>query len=39
VSVDNGKCLDVTERGKQDGAPIQLWNYANQSNQQWRLRR
>ena len=31
VSVDNGKCLD--------GANIQLWDYANQANQQWRLRR
>ena len=39
VSVDNGKCLDVTEQGRQDGANVQLWAYANQSNQQWRLRR
>jgi len=39
VSVENGKCLDVTEQGNQDGARIQLWDYANQANQQWRLRR
>ena len=39
VSADNGKRLDVTEQGKQDGANIQLWDYANQANQQWRLRR
>jgi hypothetical protein len=39
VSVDTGKCLGVTEQGKQDGASIQLWSYANHANQQWRLRR
>jgi hypothetical protein len=39
ISVDNGKCLDVTEQGKQNGASIQLWDYANQANQQWRLKR
>jgi hypothetical protein len=38
VSVDNGKCLDVTEQGKQDGANVQLWAYAKQANQQWRLK-
>ena len=35
----NGKCLDGTQQGKQDGANIQLWDYANQANQQWRLKR
>ncbi|MBK6797365.1 MAG: RICIN domain-containing protein [Acidobacteria bacterium] len=39
VSVDNGKCLDVTENGRQDGANIQLWDYASQANQQWRFKR
>ena len=39
VSVDNGKVLDVTQAGKENGANIQLWDYANQANQQWRLRR
>jgi DUF3011 family protein/ricin-type beta-trefoil lectin protein len=33
------KALDVTEQGMQDGANVQLWAYANQANQQWRLRR
>jgi hypothetical protein len=35
----SNKALDVTERSNQDGANIQLWDYANQANQQWRLRR
>jgi hypothetical protein len=39
VSVDNGKCLDVTQQGKENGANIQLWAYADQANQQWRLKR
>jgi Ricin-type beta-trefoil lectin domain-like len=39
VSVDNGKCLDVTAQGKENGANIQLWDYANQPNQQWRFKR
>ena len=39
VSVDNGKVLDVTEAGKENGASIHLWDYVNKANQQWRLRR
>ncbi len=29
------KALDVTEQGRQDGANIQQWSYADQPNQNW----
>jgi hypothetical protein len=31
----SNKALDVTERSNQDGANIQQWSYADQSNQNW----
>jgi len=33
----SNKALDVTERSNQDGANIQQWSYADQSNQNWEI--
>lgn len=35
INRGSNKGLDVTERGREDGANIQQWDYANQPNQNW----
>ena len=36
-SVQSGKCLDIKDRSRINGATVQQWDCSNQSNQTWRV--